>query len=246
MSQASSRLVRRVLVRSALLRVIQGLALWGVFGGLGACGSQTTEADGAAGSQVSQASTESADTQIDGQSGTEYEPGGDSRPDCPCGIRNPLRGTVLEVVPHIERSDFFPAQLGNVRIRVDELLGSTTGLEIGSEISGGWFGDLPCFFGCASVEAGDEVLAFYQPERPCPTPGECIFGDTIAASIALAPWDDSGVVLARFVNGDLTLAIEDIPLLESPECRERIGSIGDFLGPRDEGVRCYEILPPPP
>jgi len=63
MSQANSLLVRPAPVRSAVLRLVPGLTLWGVFGGLGACGSETTEADGG-GSRVSQASTESADTQI--------------------------------------------------------------------------------------------------------------------------------------------------------------------------------------
>lgn len=87
MSQASS-----LLVRAALVRAFQGFTLWAVFGGLGACGSQRTD-DEPTGSGVPQASMDSAETHIDGQSGTEYEPGGGSRPDCPCGIRNPLRGS---------------------------------------------------------------------------------------------------------------------------------------------------------
>jgi hypothetical protein len=233
-------------VHPALVRTVQGVALWAVFSGLGACGAES-ENDDTLGRRVAQASTDSTETQIEGQSGTEYEPGG-LRPACPCGwLHNPLRGTVLDVVKHIEGTDGFPIRRGTVRVRVDELLGNTSGLEIGSEIVAPWWGELPCFDGCASVAAGDEVLAFYRPAEPCVrTPGiECSLGDTIPASIALTPWGET-MLLARFFNGDLTLDVEEIPLLESPECSERIGSTGDLAGPNDQGERCYEVAPRTP
>jgi len=232
----------------AVMRTIQGLALLAAFGGGGACGTEDTN-DGS-GSRVSQASTDTTQTQVNGQSGTEYgSGGGGDRPACPCGsLHNPLRGTVLEVVRHIEGTDGFPIRPGKVRLRVDELLGNTTGLEIGSEISGGWFGELPCFYGCGSFEVGDEVLAFYQFPYSCiETSGadNCPYGDTIPGLLTgLTPWADT-VVLAQFVNGDLTLAVEDISLLESSECRARIGNIGDLVGPND-GERCYEVAPRSP
>ena len=140
-------------LRPALVHTIRGVVLWGAFGGLGACGAENTD-EGSMGNRVSQASTDTESTQVDGQSGTEYGPGvgGADHPSCPCGwLRNPLRATVLEWVPHIEGADWRPLRLGTIRLRVDELLGNTTGLEIGSEISSPWFGSLPCFFGCASI-----------------------------------------------------------------------------------------------
>lgn len=148
---------------------------------------------------------------------------------------------------HIEGADFRPLRLGTVRLRVDELLGSTTGLEIGSEITAPWFGELPCFYGCASVAAGDEVLAFYRFPEPCiKTPGvECTLGDTIPGSIALTPWADT-VVLAQLASGDFTLAVEDIAVLESSECDAQIGNIGRRLGPTDEGSACYQREAPVP
>lgn len=233
-------------VRPAVARTMRGLALWAAFGGLGACGTDSTN-EGFESLRVSQASTDTTDAQLNGQSGTEYGPGGGGdRPACPCGtLHNALRGTVLEVVRHIEGTDGYPIRPGNVRLRVEELLGSTTGLETGSEISGGWFGELPCFYGCASIEVGDEVLAFYRPAMPCVAGDgiECSNGDTIAARFTgLTPWGDT-VLLARFVGGDLTLAVEDLPLLESSECSARIGNSGDLLGPSDVEPACYEIAP---
>src|SRR4029077_9948714 len=137
------------------------------FGGLGACGSESTNEsavglpdmsgaglpqESAMGSRVAEeqlsvldedapdlalsaASTDPAPTQANGQSGTEYDSGGGGdHPACPCGfLTNPRRETVLEVAAHIEGTDGLPIRLGSVRLRVDELLGSTTGLEIGSE-----------------------------------------------------------------------------------------------------------------
>jgi hypothetical protein len=233
-------------VHPALVRTLQGVALWAVFSGLGACGSES-ENDDNLGRRVAQASTDSTETQIEGQSGTEYEPGGD-HPGCPCGwLHNPLRGTVLEIVRHIEGTDGFPIRPGKVRLQVEELLGNTTGLEIGSEISGGWFGQLPCFYGCASFEVGDEVLAFYRPEEPCIGGADsCPYGDTIGAGFnGLTPWSDT-LLLAQFVTGDLTLAVDDLPLLESPECQEQLGNWGDLVGPDDHEERCYEVAPRTP
>jgi hypothetical protein len=230
----------QVPVRPARLRIVHGFALWAAFSGLGACGTEDTKDDSPA-----RGSTDTASSPISGQSGTEYEGGGGDHPACPCGwLHNPLRGTVLELVPHIEGTDGFPIRMGNVRIRVDALLGNTTGLEIGSEISGGWFGELPCFSGCASVEVGDQVLVFYRFEAPCiGTGGECPYGDTIQAGFTgITPWSET-MLLARFANGDLTLAIDEIPLLESPECFEQIGNTADLIGPNDVGERCYEVAP---
>ncbi|HTV20782.1 MAG TPA: hypothetical protein VMG12_18990 [Polyangiaceae bacterium] len=219
--------------RHAIVHTLRGLTLFAL-AGAGACGAEKT-------SDPAPASTESEEARIEGQSGTEYEPGGD-HPACPCGwLHNPLRATVLEVVPHIEGTDFFPIRMGKVRLRVEELLGNTTGVEIGSEISGGWFGNLPCFYGCASVDVGDEVLAFYRPEYPCT--GSCPNGDTIEAGITgIVPWDET-MVLAEFVNGDITITPDELPLLESPECGARLGNIGDLLGPNDVEERCYEVAP---
>jgi hypothetical protein len=238
-------------VRSASVRTVRGLALWAAFGGLGACGTENAD-EGSSGDRVSQASTDTAETSANGQSGSEYDYGGNGadHPSCPCGwLNNPLRGTILEVVRHIEGSNGLPVRLGTVRLRVDELLGSTTELEIGSELSSPWFGELPCFFGCASIEVGDEVLAFYEFPRPCiTTEGDdnCPLGDTIPGRISLTPWSDAPV-LARLSRGDLTLAIEDIPLLESPECSARIERNRELLGAApDDGPRCYELAPPPP
>lgn len=229
MSEVVSLPVNRIVVHS-----VRGIALWAVFGGLGACGSETTN-EGGIGSPV-------PETQFSGQSGTEYGGSGGSRPTCPCGsLQNPLRATVVEIVPHIEGADGFPVRMGNVRLRVEELLGDTGGLDIGSEISGNWFGDLPCFHGCASVEVGDEVLAFYRRAEPCIRGGgiECSNGDTIAAGIALTPWADS-VVLAELESGDFMLAVEDVARLQSPECQAQLGNIGDLLGPSDEEAACHE------
>jgi hypothetical protein len=230
-------------IRRAVVRSIQGCALWAVFAGLGACGSESTN-PGDVGSPLSQAS-------VSGQSGTEYGPGGSGgadRPSCPCNfLGNPLRGTVVEVVSHIEGADFRPLRLGTVRLRVDELLGSTTGLEIGSELSAPWFGELPCFYGCASVAAGDQVLAFYRFPRPCinTTGDDCPLGDTIPGSIALTPWRDP-VVLAELQSGDFTLPVDDLSLLESPECDAELGNVGSRLGPNDEETACYEREAPAP
>lgn len=228
---------------SARLRIVQGLISWAAFGGLGACGTDEAN-EGPLGSRVSQASTESGETQVDGQSGTEYGGGGGSRPTCPCGsLRNPLRATVMEVVGHIEGADGFPVRMGNVRLRVEELLGSTTGIEIGSEISGGWFGALPCFYGCASVAVGDQVLAFYRFPMRCSDSGPddgCPVSETIPAAITgITPWGDS-VLLAELQSGDFTLAVEDLPHLDSSECMERLGNIADRLGPSDAETACYE------
>jgi hypothetical protein len=234
-------------IRRTVLRTIQGFALGAAFGGLGACGSENTSEGSEA--RVSQTSTETPRTSFNGQSGTEYGPGGGGdRPSCPCGsLGHPLRATVLEVVGHIEGADFRPVRLGTVRLRVDELLGSTTGLELGSEISAPWFGELPCFYGCASVAVGDEVLAFYRSPEPCIDTGDdnCPLGGTIPGSIALTPWADT-VVLAQLASGDFTLAIEDLPLLESAECAAQIGSVGERLGPNDAEMACYEREPPAP
>jgi len=243
MSEVTPRPLRR-----AQVRTVRGFALWAAFGGLGACGTENTDA-GPTSNRVSQVSSDTESTQVNGQSGTEYGSGGGAdHPSCPCGyLANPLRGTVLEVVRHIEGADFRPLRLGTVRLRVDELLGSTTGLEIGSEISSPWFGELPCFFGCASIEVGDEVLAFYRFPQPCiNTSGDdCPNGDTIPGSIALTPWSDP-LVLARFSRGDLTLTADDLPVLESPECSEKIGNWPDLLGPEENGPRCYELEQPAP
>ncbi len=235
-------------VRPTLARKARGFALWAAFGGFGACGTENAS-EGSMGARVSQASSDTESTQVNGQSGTEYgSGGGGDHVGCPCGfLGKPLRGTVLEVVRHIEGADGFPLRLGTVRLRVDELLGSTTGLEIGSEISSPWFGELPCFFGCASIEVGDEVLAFYRFPEPCITTdgNNCPNGDTTPGNIALTPWSDPPV-LARLSGGDLTLAVEDIPLLESPECSEQIGNWSDFLGPEENEPRCYELEQPAP
>lgn len=237
-------------VRAASMCTFRGSALLAAFGVFGACGTESAD-EGSSGNRVSQASTDTAETSADGQSGTEYDPGGSGaeHPSCPCGwLKNPLRGTVLEVVGHIEGSNGSPVRLGTVRLRVDELLGSTTGLEIGSELSSPWFGELPCFFGCASIEVGDEVLAFYRFPEPCinTTGDDCPLGDTIPGRISLTPWSDAPV-LARWNRGDFTLALEDIPFLESPECSQRIEANRELLGgPPDPGPRCYELQPPPP
>jgi hypothetical protein len=235
-------------VRWTVVRTIQGFALGAAIGGLDACGTENTN-EGPEGLRVSQSSIDTDQTSLNGQSGTEYDQGGGGdRPSCPCGfLTNPLRGTVLEVVNHIEGADGRPVRLGTVRVRVDELLGSTSGLEIGSEITAPWFGELPCFFGCASVAVGDQVLAFYRFPEPCiTTPGvECALGDTIPGRIALTPWSDT-VVLAQLVSGEFTLAVEDLPLLESPECAAQIGSVGNRLGPNDSETACYERVSPAP
>jgi hypothetical protein len=228
-------------VHPAVVRTIQGVALWAAFGAVGACGSESTD-PGAAGRPASQASTEAAQTQVNGQSGTEYGPGsGGDRPACPCGgvLRNPLRATVLEVVGHIEGADFRPVRLGTVRLRVDELLGNTTGLEIGSEISAPWFGELPCYYGCALVAVGDEVLAFYRFPEPCIniTGDDCPQGDTSPPVIALTPWSDRPV-LAALQSGDFTVALDELSSLDSPECQ--LGTVHDRLGPNDAEIACYE------
>jgi len=233
-------------VHPAVVRTIQGVALWAAFGAVGACGSERADR-GVVGGPSSPALTESAQTEVNGQSGTEYGPsGGGDRPSCPCGtLNNPLRGTVLEVVGHIEGADFRPVRLGTVRLRVDELLGHTTGLEIGSEISAPWFGELPCFYGCASVAVGDEVLAFYRFPEPCIniTGNDCPQGDTIPAVIALTPWSDTPV-LAELRSGDFTVALDDLSSLDSPECQ--LGNIHDRLGPNDFEIACYEREAPAP
>lgn len=236
-------------VRPVVVRTIQGVALWAAFGAVGACGSESTDL-GAVGGPLSQASSDTAETQVNGQSGTEYGPGsGADRPSCPCGgvLRNPLRATVLDVVGHIEGADFRPVRLGTVRLRVDELLGETTGLEIGSEISAPWFGELPCFYGCASVAVGDEVLAFYRFPEPCfnTTGDDCPQGDTIPAVIALTPWSDTPV-LAELQSGNFTVALDDLSLLDSPECSAQLGNVGDRLGPNDGETACYEREAPAP
>ncbi len=231
--------------RTTVVRTIFGFGLCAAFGGLGACGTEKSN-DGAEASRASQASSDSNETSINGQSGTEYEnPGGVDRPACPCGgtLANPLRATVLEVVGHIEGADFRPVRLGTVRLRVEELLGSTTGLEIGSEITSAWFGELPCYYGCASIAAGDEVLAFYRFPEPCidTTGDDCPNGSTLAGSIALTPWADT-VVLAQLANGDLTLPVEDVSLVESPECDAQLGNVHNRLSPEDESApACFEL-----
>lgn len=234
--------------RPAVLRTIQGLALLTAFSGFGACRTEDTNDD--SGSRAPQASTDTTQTPESGQSGSEYDPGGAGadRPSCPCGfLKNPLRATVLEVTGHIEGADGRPVRLGNVRLRVNELLGTTTGLEIGSEISANWFGSLPCYYGCASIAVGDEVLAFYRFPRPCinTTGDDCPLGDTIPGRVDLAPWADTKVVLAELVNGDFTVDIEDLPLLETAQCPEQIGYISELLGPNDTERACYERAPAP-
>jgi hypothetical protein len=246
--------------RSAIIRTIQGTLLCAAFGGLGACGSESA-IPGSAGSpgapessdddQAVPESSDSTQPLSSGQSGTEYDDlgGGLDRPACPCGwLENPLRATVLEVVGHIEGADFRPLRLGTVRLRVEELLGSTTGLEIGSEITSPWFGELPCFYGCASIAVGDEVLAFYRFPKPCvdTTGDDCSNGDTIPGNIALTPWSDT-VVLAQLANGDLTLPVQDIAVLESPECDGQIVSVhaAALGGPNEAAPACYERESPP-
>lgn len=152
-------------------------------------------------------------TTVAGGETSEFS-GGDI-PACPCGtLKNPLRATVMSVVEQ------------TVRLRVDELPLGAANAEVGSEIEGGlWYGGLPCYFGRADVAVGDEVLAFYWPSTNTAV---------TQSRIALTQWGPT-VVLADATR-DLTVSIDDLPLLDASEaeCRAGLGNIADYTGPADD------------
>jgi hypothetical protein len=152
--------------------------------------------------------------------------GGDIPGGCPCGgLRNPLRATIMAVGAE------------SVRMRVEDLLGSSSSAEVGSEIEGTWGGQLPCYVGRAEVSAGDDVLAFYWPSVSCvQSPGvECQLGATSPGRIALTPWGER-MTLADASRGVIRISIDDLPLLSAPElqCEAELGNVSDILGPGDD------------
>lgn len=159
-------------------------------------------------------STPMGPAQGDVAGGETSEFSGGDIPACPCGtLKNPLRATVTALGDE------------TVRVRVDELLGGTSTVEVGSEIEGGlWYGGLPCYVGHADIAVADEVLAFYWPST---TP-------TSAARISLTRWSQK--LLLADATRDLTISIDDLPLLDAPdaECRAGLGNIADYIGPNDE------------
>jgi hypothetical protein len=52
--------------------------------------------------------------------------------------------------------------------------------------------------------------------------------------------------LAELRSGDFTVAVDDLSLLDSPECAAQLGSVGDRLGPNDAEIACYEREAPAP
>jgi hypothetical protein len=159
------------------------------------------------------------------------EVGGADIPGCPCGLlKNPIRGTVVAFEAREGSS-----RGGSVRLRVEELLGSTADVEVGSEIEAGWSGSLPCV-GPATIAAGDAVLAFYRPARPCPPDATCADGDTVGAGVALTPWGETAMLADTSADPDLAMSISDLSLLDAPyeECRSGLGNISEFLGPDDD------------
>lgn len=214
---------------SALLRgVARGIFSAAIGGTFMACAGDPS-AETSVSAPSDQVSDDSMEASLAGGGGFE-------RQSCPCGqLNNPLRATIMEVRPGSGERP------GSVRLRVEEILGNTADVKVGSEIDAGWSGRLPCMnaFPTAApltIAAGDAVLAFYSPATPCPLPGVCADGDTISAGVALTPWGDTWVLADTSRDADFTISVDELSLLDAPfeECLSGVGDIFDFLGPGDD------------